>query len=144
MPWEDFFGITAYMDKTILLFDGVCNLCNAWVQFILGRNKSKSIVFGSLQSDSGQKLLKENHLPHTEFDSLIVLSQGKVYKKSQAVFILVKQLDFPWPVFSIFRIIPRPISDWVYDRIAASRYKIFGKRDQCMIPQENVKDRFLP
>lgn len=131
-------------NNTILLFDGVCNLCNSWVQFILPRNKSQSIIFGSLQSESGQKLLKENRLPHKEFDTLIVIDQGKVYKKSQAVFFLIKQLDFPWPLFSIFRIIPRCISDRVYDLIARSRYKVFGKLDQCMIPDENVKDRFLP
>jgi len=114
MPWESFFGITLYMalpkNKTILLFDGVCNLCNRWVQFVLGRNKSRNIIFGSLQSDSGQQLLKSHHLPHEEFDSLIVFHQGKVYKKSQGVFILVKQLDFPWPVFGVFKIIPRVLS----------------------------------
>ena len=144
MPWEYFFGITPYMDKTILLFDGVCNLCNGWVQFVLKRNKAESIIFGSLQSDGGQKLLKSHHLPHEQFDSLIVFHKGKIYKKSQAVFILVGQLDFPWPVLGIFKIIPSFISDKIYDLIARNRYKVFGKKDQCMIPTEDVKDRFLP
>jgi len=132
------------MDKTILLFDGICNLCNGWVQFVLKRNKSESIIFGSLQSVSGQELLKTHNLSQTQFDTLIVINQGKVYKKSQAVFILIKQLDFPWPVFAVFKIIPRFLSDKIYDLVARYRYNIFGKMDQCMIPKENVKDRFLP
>ncbi|RLA62198.1 MAG: thiol-disulfide oxidoreductase [Epsilonproteobacteria bacterium] len=130
-------------NKIILLFDGICNLCNRWVQFILRRNKSRSIIFASLQSSSGQKLLKDHHLPQQDFDSLIVFFQGKVYKKSQAVFILVKQLDFPWSLLGVFKIIPKILSDKVYDLIAQSRYKIFGKKDECMVPDESLKDRFL-
>jgi len=131
------------MDKTILLFDGVCNLCNAWVQFVIKRNKSRSVAFASLQSDAGQNLLKGHNLPHEDFDSLVVFHKGKVYKKSQAVFILVKQLNFPWPLLGVFRIIPTFISNKVYDMIARNRYKLFGKQEQCMLPNESTKDRFL-
>ena len=131
------------MKKTILLFDGVCNLCNNWVQFVINRNKSRSIVFSSLQSDSGQELLKAHNLAHEDFDSLVVFHKGKVYKKSKGVFILVSKLDFPWPILGVFRIIPTFISNKVYDLIARNRYNLFGKKDQCMLPDESTKDRFL-
>ena len=80
-------------DKTILLFDGVCNLCNYWVQFVLKRNKSRNIIFGSLQSQSGQALLKAAKLPHDKFDSIIVIKKGIYYTKSNAVFKIIKLLE---------------------------------------------------
>jgi predicted DCC family thiol-disulfide oxidoreductase YuxK len=130
--------------RFILLFDGVCNLCNGFVQFVLKRNKRRNIVFGALQSESGQKILRERGLPIEEFESLIVLTDGKTFKKSQAFFALCAQLDFPWPLLCILRVIPRPLSDFIYDKIARSRYRIFGKRDVCMLPTEDIQDRFLP
>lgn len=130
-------------NKIILLFDGVCNLCNGFVQFILKRNKKRNIYFGALQSESGQRLLKEKGLPCDKFETLIVISNGMVLKRSQAVFLICNQLDFPWPLIGIFRIIPKFISDFVYDRIAKSRYSVFGKKDVCIMPTEDIKDRFI-
>ena len=130
-------------NKIILLFDGVCNLCNGFVQFILKRNKKRNIYFGALQSENGQRLLKEKGLPCDKFETLIVITNGTVLKRSRAVFLICSQLDFPWPLIGIFKIIPRFISDFVYDRIAKSRYSVFGKRDVCMVPTEDVKDRFI-
>lgn len=130
-------------NKIILLFDGVCNLCNGFVQFILKRNKKRNIYFGALQSESGQRLLKEKGLPCDKFETLIVISKGTILKRSQAFFFLCSQLDFPWPLMGIFRIIPKFISDFVYDRIAKSRYLVFGKKDVCMMPTEAIKDRFI-
>jgi len=130
-------------NKIILLFDGICNLCNGFVQFILKQNKKRNIYFGALQSESGQRLLKEKGLPCDKFETLIVITNGTVLKRSRAVFLICSQLDFPWPLIGIFKIIPRFISDFVYDRIAKSRYFVFGKRDVCMIPTDDVSDRFI-
>ncbi len=130
-------------NKIILLFDGVCNLCNGFVQFILKRNKKRNIYFGALQSESGQRLLKEKGLPFDKFETLIVISKGTILKRSQAFFFLCRQLDFPWPLMGIFRIIPKCISDFVYDRIAKSRYSLFGKKDVCLMPTEDIKGRFI-
>ncbi len=130
-------------NKIILLFDGVCNLCNGFVQFILKRNKKGNIYFGSLQSEAGQALLKERGLPSDKFDTLIVINGKQVLKRSRGVFLLCRQLDFPWPLISLFQIIPKFITDFVYDRVANSRYKMFGKTDVCMIPTEDIKKRFI-
>ena len=130
-------------NKIILLFDGVCNLCNGFVQFILKRNKKRNIYFGALQSESGQRLLKERGLPCDKFETLIVLTNGSILKRSRAVFYLCKQLDFPWPLMGIFKVIPRFISDFIYNLIAKSRYSIFGKKDVCMVPTPDIRDRFI-
>lgn len=130
-------------NKIILLFDGVCNLCNGFVQFILKRNSKKNIYFGALQSETGQRLLKEKHLPSEEFDSLIVITNSTYLKRSQAFFLLCKNLDFPWPILAIFRFIPSFISDFIYDRVAKNRYMIFGRREVCMLPTKDVLDRFI-
>src|SRR3990172_5103393 len=109
-------------NKIILLFYGLCNLCNGFVQFILKNNKKRNILFGALQSESGQRLLKEKGLPCEKFETLIAITNGTILKRSNAVFLICSQLDFPWPIIGIFRIIPRFISDFIYDNIAKSRY----------------------
>jgi predicted DCC family thiol-disulfide oxidoreductase YuxK len=130
-------------NKIILLFDGVCNLCNGFVQFVLKRNKKANVYFGALQSESGQRLLKEKGLSLDKFETLIVITNGKVLKQSHGVFFICQQLDFPWPLLGIFRIIPRFITDFIYDKIAKSRYAVFGQRDVCMMPTEDIKNRFI-
>ncbi len=129
--------------KHILLFDGVCNLCNGIVQFTIQRDPKGKFKFASLQSESGQSLLKQFGLPTNDFDSFVFINGNNYFLKSSAGLHVLKELGGVWKVFYIFIIIPRPLRDFIYNIIAKTRYKIFGKRDTCMIPTPELKQRFL-
>jgi predicted DCC family thiol-disulfide oxidoreductase YuxK len=128
----------------ILLFDGVCNLCNSIVQFTIKRDPKGKFKFASLQSESGQELLKKFDLPTNELDSFVFINGDKFFLKSSAGLNVLKELGGVWKVFYALIIFPRPLRDFVYDLIAKTRYKIFGKRDTCMVPIDSLKHRFLP
>jgi predicted DCC family thiol-disulfide oxidoreductase YuxK len=129
------------MEK-VILFDGVCNLCNGIVQFVMKRDKKKQIKFASLQSDIGQKMVLK-HYGTTTIDSFIFVDNGKAYMKSSAGLRVCKHLSGPWKLLIIFIIIPTPIRDFFYSIIAKNRYKWFGKSETCMMPTKDMKDRFL-
>ncbi|MDA9120863.1 thiol-disulfide oxidoreductase DCC family protein [Flavobacteriales bacterium] len=127
----------------ILLFDGVCNLCNSSVQFVLERNKKENIQFASLQSDFGQKMLAEINLPADYTSSLVLIEEGKSYVKSDAALRLAKHLNGLWKIGSVLLVFPKFISNPVYDWIAKNRYKWFGKKEVCWIPETKWQSRFL-
>lgn len=127
----------------IILFDGVCNFCNYWVNFILKRDKKNYFKFASLQSESGQALLKKNGLPKDDFDSFILIAENKIYKKSEAAFIVAKRLSGISKIILPFKILPTRFTDLVYDFIANNRYEFFGKREFCRIPSPDEKNRFI-
>lgn len=127
----------------ILLFDGVCNLCNDLVQFLIKRDHQKDFKFASLQSKAGQSLLKKHGLSKSALNSFVYINENQSFIKSSAILQVLKELGGFYKVFYIFIIIPRPIRDFLYSMMAKSRYTIFGKRDQCMIPSSDTKDRFL-
>lgn len=131
------------MTKSIIFFDGLCNLCNSSIQFIIKRDKKGKFSFASLQS----KYAKEN-LPYELIDAgnlqSIVYKKGEdIQVKSAAALTISKELSGLWPMLYIFIIIPMSVRDFVYDVIAKNRYKWFGKKDQCMIPSKELKSRFL-
>ena len=127
----------------IILFDGVCNLCNKSVQTVL-KNDSKGIFkFASLQSEAGQKILQEYNLPTDNFGSFILVQNEKVYQKSTAALLVAKQLSGPIKLFYGFIIVPAFFRNFVYSIIAKNRYKWFGKSETCMIPTPALKARFL-
>ncbi|MBC5636855.1 MULTISPECIES: thiol-disulfide oxidoreductase DCC family protein [Ornithinibacillus] len=128
--------------RRIILFDGVCNFCNSSVQFIIKRDTKGRYKFTSLQSPIGQQLLKENEIPD-ELDSFIYLEGNTVYYKSTAALKVCKGLKGPWKFMYAFIVVPRPIRDLVYGVIAKNRYKWFGKREKCMIPTPEQRERFL-
>jgi predicted DCC family thiol-disulfide oxidoreductase YuxK len=130
-------------NKSLLLFDGVCNLCNSSVQFILLRDKKDRFRFASLQSDYGQNLLREHNLPTESFNSLVLVENGKVYKKSTAALRIARKLKGLWPLLFAFIIIPPFIRNFVYDIIAKNRYRWFGKKEECMLPRPEWKQKFL-
>lgn len=130
-------------NKSLLLFDGVCNLCNSSVQFILLRDKKDRFRFASLQSDYGQNLLREHNLPTESFNSLVLVENGKVYKKSTAALRIARKLKGLWPILFAFIIIPPFIRNFVYDIIAKNRYRWFGKKEECMLPRPEWKQKFL-
>lgn len=131
------------MENNVVLFDGVCNLCNSSVQFIIKHDHKQVFKFASLQSVFGQKILQQNNLNLTDFNSFIVLINGKLYQKSTGALKVAKQLNFPINLAYIFIIVPSFIRDGVYNFVAKNRYKWFGKRDFCMIPRPNLKNRFI-
>ena len=128
----------------IILFDGVCNLCNGSVSFVLKNEKESIFHFASIQSETGKELLKWCGLPSDYNQAVVYLENGKVHLGSTAALKIGQELTFPWSVLSYTGIIvPRFIRDWVYAQIAKHRYQWFGKRDVCMIPTKDLKARFL-
>ncbi|HEX6180594.1 MAG TPA: thiol-disulfide oxidoreductase DCC family protein [Chitinophagaceae bacterium] len=127
----------------IIFFDGVCNLCNRSVQFVLKRDKEGIFRYASLQSASGQQILNEYSLPQDHFNSFILFDNGKIYTRSDAALRVSSQLK-GWKWTRVFRIVPRFVRDAVYNLFARNRYKWFGKREECMLPKPEWKERFLP
>ncbi len=126
----------------VILFDGVCNFCDASVQFILKRDPNEIFRFASLQSDAGQELLRKYKVPD-DVDSMILIENEKVYFKSSAALRISRHLQGVWKLFYAFIILPAPIRNAMYDLIAKNRYKWFGQKESCMLPPPNVRKRFL-
>ncbi|MEM9918660.1 MAG: thiol-disulfide oxidoreductase DCC family protein [Bacteroidota bacterium] len=130
-------------DHPILLFDGVCNLCNSSVQFLIERDPEKRFRYASLQSDVGQSLLKHHQLPTKELSSVVLIENGKAYTHSDAPLRASRHMTGLWPALSVFRIFPRFLRDAVYNWIARNRYKWFGKQESCWLPRPELKQLFL-
>jgi predicted DCC family thiol-disulfide oxidoreductase YuxK len=130
-------------DKSLILFDGVCNLCDSSVQFILLRDKKDRFRFASLQSDYGQNILKQHNLPTEKFNSLALIENGKLYQRSTGALRIARRLKGAWPMLFAFIIIPPFIRNFVYDFIARNRYRWFGKKESCMMPRPEWKQKFL-
>ncbi|WP_460977378.1 thiol-disulfide oxidoreductase DCC family protein [Spirosoma knui] len=129
--------------QPLLLFDGVCNLCNAAVTFVIERDPKAYFRFASLQSDLGQNVLHTLGRSTARFDSFVVWENGRFYEQSTAALRVARQLSGAWPLLYGFIIIPKPIRDALYSFIARNRYRWFGKRDACLLPNPALKSRFL-
>ena len=127
----------------IVLFDGICNLCNTSVRFLLAYNKKANLMFCPLQSAKAKVILKRLNWEVRPMDSLIFIEDGKVYFKSEAAFKISKHLTYPWKAIYHFRHFPKGFCDWIYDVIAQNRYSWFGKQQSCMMPRPEWTDRFL-
>ncbi|MEJ0054181.1 MAG: thiol-disulfide oxidoreductase DCC family protein [Bacteroidota bacterium] len=130
-------------EKSIILFDGVCNLCNGFVNFLILRDKQNKFQFGSLQSPKAQELLKQYQYSTNDLSTVLLLEDGKLYSQSTAVLKIVRRMDGAWPLLYGFIILPRPIRDFFYQLIAKNRYKLFGRKDACMIPTPELKAKFV-
>ena len=131
-------------DKKLLLFDGVCNLCNSSVQYVIKHDKNNVFLFTALQSEVGQNIVKHYNIDTSRVDSILLYTPGKgIQYKSTAALKVASQLGFPINLLTIFLIVPKVIRNWVYDFIAKNRYKWFGKKDACMIPTPELKSKFL-
>ncbi len=130
-------------NKTILLFDGYCNLCHSSVQFVLKHEKKQELYFTSLQSKIGLEILKYYNIDTNSIDSLVLIEKNKAYIKSTAALKLAKHLKGLYKLGYIFIIVPAFIRNWVYDYIAKNRYKWYGKKNSCIVPDENLAKRFL-
>jgi len=130
-------------ESPIVLFDGVCNYCNEMVNFAIRNDKKAILRFAPLQSKAGQRL-KEEYKITPEIDSVLLIDQGKVYTYSDAAIRIAKYLRWPAKLFYGFKIVPKFIRQPFYKWVAKNRYKWFGKKETCMIPTADVKERFLP
>lgn len=126
-----------------ILFDGVCNFCNASINFIIDRDSKGIFKFAALQSQVGQELLNKFGLKTSNFDSIVAIDGDNVYQKSDAALEIARKMDGIWKIFYVFKIIPNFLRNPIYDLVAKNRYRIFGRTDACRIPTPALKARFL-
>ncbi|MFT5077566.1 MAG: putative DCC family thiol-disulfide oxidoreductase YuxK [Planctomycetota bacterium] len=129
--------------QSIILFDGVCNLCNSSINFVIKRDKKDEFRFTALQEEPGISLLKHHHIDTKDTDSIILIENDTVYVKSSAALRVSRKLSGAWPLMYGFMIVPAFIRNGVYDYIAKNRYKWYGKQDSCMIPNPELNNKFL-
>lgn len=127
----------------VILFDGVCKLCNAWSRFIIKYDKQQIFKLCSVQSDEGQQILSYFGFRNDFYESMLVVEGSQCFDRSDGFFKVMSKLGYPYKILCIFRIVPKVILDWVYDRIALNRYSLFGKYDACVMPSGDHKDRYL-
>ncbi|HUL07145.1 MAG TPA: thiol-disulfide oxidoreductase DCC family protein [Candidatus Acidoferrum sp.] len=130
-------------DRPVILFDGVCHLCSGWVQFAIARDPAADLRFAPIQAAHGQDFLRRRGLPLDRFETFYLIDGGAVFEKSTAVLRMVGYLRWPWPLLKVLRIVPRPLRDWLYDRVARNRYRWFGRRETCLVPAPEIARRFL-
>lgn len=129
--------------KMLVLFDGVCNFCNASINFIIRHDKNDHFRFLPLQSPTGKQLLQQFQMDHQPMNSIVLMEHTKLYRKSTAILRIAKKLNGLYPLLYALIIIPAFIRDPVYDLIARNRYKWFGKKERCMVPTPEVKQKFI-
>ena len=127
----------------IIIFDGYCNFCSESVLFIIKRDRHARFVFAASQSEEGQKILAERGIRKLAAHSIILLDRGRVYDRSGAALRITRRLRWGWPLFYGFIVLPRGLRDYFYDRFAAARYRLFGTRDQCFVPTDKIRHRFI-
>ncbi len=136
-------GAPGAVEQPVILFDGVCNLCNSSVLFIIQRDPQAKFRFASLQSDFGKAQMQRFGLNNSELNSVLLIKQGILYQKSNAALEVARNLTGGWPLLYGLKIFPVFLRDWVYNWIARNRYRWFGKKDACMIPTPELKSRFV-
>jgi len=129
--------------SAVILFDGVCNLCNGFVQFVIARDPHAHFRFAALSSDAAARVFREAGVVLPIPDTIVLVDAGQVYFRSDAPLRIARGLRFPWPLAAVLVVVPRFLRDRVYDFIAARRYRWFGRRDVCMIPTPDLRARFL-
>ena len=130
-------------DHPILLFDGVCNLCNGSVRFVVDHDPEGTFRFAPLQSETAEDLLAEVGFDDYDFGTVVLVEGDEYYTKSEAALRVARDLESPWSWLWSFRVVPRVVRDWVYDVVAEYRYTVFGRQDRCMVPTPELRERFL-
>ena len=133
-------------EELILLFDGVCNLCNAWVRFVIRHDPAPArFRFAALQSEAGQALLRARaHSDRAEaLDSLVLVEGNRLFIRSSAALRVFGKLGLPWSLLRVFLLVPLPLRDACYRWVARNRYRWFGRRETCMLPDVELRSRFL-
>lgn len=132
-----------YKNKNIVLFDGVCNLCNGAINFLIDHDKDNKLLFASLQSDFGQGALKDYGMNTSDFDTFVFLKDGKMFTRSQGALEVIDVLGGAWSSLYMFRFVPSFLRDGIYKIVAKNRYRLFGQRDACRMPTPELKAKFL-
>jgi predicted DCC family thiol-disulfide oxidoreductase YuxK len=129
--------------ERVVLFDGVCKLCNGWAQFLIRHDQARRFRLASVQSAEGQALLAWFGLSTEQFETMAYIEGDQLFVRSTAVLRILAQLPGLWRLLALLRAIPRPLRDWCYDRIALNRYRLFGRYDSCLLPSADHARRFL-
>lgn len=127
----------------VILFDGVCNLCSAWVNFVIDHDASGHFYFAAQQSAAGQAIMRAHDLTGRRLSAIVLVAGERVYIGSSAILQICARLRQPWRILAVLRIIPRPFRDVVYGQVARHRYRWFGKSDMCRVPRPELKRRFI-
>ncbi|MDH3274824.1 MAG: DCC1-like thiol-disulfide oxidoreductase family protein [Gammaproteobacteria bacterium] len=131
-------------DVPIILFDGVCNLCESTVHFVIRRDRKKQFRFASLQSEAAQEFLSSKQYAFDDLSSVLLIIDNKLFRKSRAALQIVRRLDGAWPIlYYLLFWIPKFIADPVYDFVGNRRYKWFGKKSECWVPDDELRQRFI-
>lgn len=138
-------NLPPYINQTdkVILFDGVCKLCNAWSNFIIQNDKARKFKLASVQSPEGKAILSHFGYPTDYYETMLVVHGNKCYEKSDAFLFVMNELAYPWKFMIIFKVIHKTIRNWLYDRIALNRYQLFGKYEYCNLPTADHKERYL-
>ena len=131
------------MEPVIVLFDGVCNFCNDTVRFLIPRDRTGRLRFAALQSETGREIRRRFGLDPDALETMVVVEGDRCFVKSAAALRIVRRLRGAWPLLAALWIVPRPLRDWAYDRFAERRYRWFGRRDDCLVPTPELRERFL-
>lgn len=129
-------------DNPVMLYDGVCNLCNRSVRFVLERDSRHLFRFASLQSKEAQAILSRYGVT-IQMDTIYLVQDGELHDRSSAALRIMAKLSAPWPLMAVFLVIPKPLRDWVYNIVGKNRYRLFGRTDACQLPDEAVRRYFL-
>ena len=129
------------MEKPIVFFDGVCSLCNGFVNFVFKWDKKRHFLVASLQGKNAKEKISAHYIE--QLDTFVLLENGISYDRSTAVLMVLKALGFPWSIFAIFLIIPKSIRDFIYKIISKNRYVVFGKKEICRLPSAEERNSFL-
>ena len=127
----------------LILFDGVCNLCSALVQFVIRHDREAKFRFAAIQSEIGREIYQSHGLDPADLQTFVFIADGKVVLRSDAAIEVVSRFGGAWRIFAIFRLVPRVARDFVYSTIARNRYRWFGRKEVCMIPTPEIDERFL-
>jgi predicted DCC family thiol-disulfide oxidoreductase YuxK len=134
---------SATLPENIVIFDGVCNLCEFSVNFIFDRDSTGQFSFSPAQSPLGASLLRRFGINTSRLDTVVMVRDGQAYTRSAAAIEIASKLDLPWNLLTVFQAVPEPLRDMIYDLIAQNRYQLFGKKEACMLPSDALRKRFL-
>ena len=127
----------------IVIFDGTCNFCNGSVNFIIARDPESKFNFAPMQGESAKVLMKQHGIDNPDLDTFLLIKDGKLYQRTDAALEIAKDLTGYWKYFQVFRFVPSPLRDIFYRLLAKNRYRLFGKRESCMVPTPEIRQRFL-
>ena len=136
------------MSANIVIFDGVCRFCSGTVDFVIARDPARKFKFAPMQSESARTLIEQHYRgctesPNVDLETFLLIKDDRCLVRSDAALAIAGELAWPWPLLTGLRVVPRKLRDYAYDRFAASRYRLFGKRTTCRMPDASIRDRFL-